>query len=153
MMRVWLACGVWLSLSACSSDERYDPVVVQVVAQSTREYVQEAVADPARSEAMLKLINRCEVLSLELDRQQQSFLAEIASRNADPEATTADLRGVHERALLARKGASSELFTAMLRLRDLARPEEWERILLLESEGLRASVRRERRAARIGGGS
>jgi hypothetical protein len=90
---------------------------------------------------------------LELDRQQQGFLAEIANRHADPEASTAELRAIHERALLAGQGPSSELFTTMLQLRDLARPEEWERILLLESEGLRASVRRERREARTGGGS
>lgn len=146
-----LACLLWLC--ACASDERYDPVVVQVVAQSTREYVQESVPDRARAEAMLLLIERCEALALELDRQQQALLAQLEQRNAEPDIATEELRALHERALAARKETSMQLYAAYLRMREIARPEEWERIMMLEGNGLRASLRRERNHGQRGGGA
>jgi hypothetical protein len=141
-----------LSLASCASDERYDSVVPQVVAQNTRDYVREHVAEPARAEAMLALVDRCEALTLELDRAQQAFLVEVEQVNARPDATDAELRAVLDRALAARERTSAELFDALLALRASSRPEEWQRIVQMEGDGLRANVRRERRAAFSTGG-
>lgn len=141
-----------LGLVACSSDERYEAVVPQVVAANTRDYVREAVTDPARAEAMLRLVDRCEQLELELDRAQQAFLAELERTNARPEAAEAELAALLDRALAERAQISDRLFASKLELRARATPEEWQRIVELEARGLGANLRRERRAAFGGGG-
>lgn len=141
-----------IALASCSSDERYDAVVPQVVAQNTREYIRENVAEPERAVAMIALVDRCEALTLELDRAQQAFLAEVERVNARPDATEAELTAVLDRALEVRGKTSDQLFDALLELRGTARPEEWERIVQMEGDGLRANVRRERRAAFTKGG-
>jgi hypothetical protein len=141
-----------LALGACSSDERYEAVVPQVVAANTRDYVREAVTDPARAEALLRLVDRCEKLELELDRAQQAFLAELERTNARLEAGEAELAALLDRALAERARISDQLFDSKLELRARATPEEWQRIVELEAQGLGANLRRERRAAFGGGG-
>jgi hypothetical protein len=141
-----------IALAACTSDERYDEVVPQVVAQNHREYIRANVAEPERASAMIALVDRCEALTLELDRAQQAFLAEVERENARPDATDAELRAVLDRALAARERTSDQLFDALLELRATARPAEWERIVQMEADGLGANLRRERRAAFTKGG-
>ena len=141
-----------IALASCTSDERYDEVVPQVVAQNHREYIRANVAEPERASAMIALVDRCEALTLELDRAQQAFLAEVERVNARPDATEAELSAVLDRALEARSKTSDQLFDALLELRGVARPEEWQRIVEMEGEGLGANVRRERRAAFTKGG-
>ena len=131
-------------LAGCSSGGGYDPETAKEAANEMREFIRGEVADPARRDSLITLVDRYENKVHDLNDHLQQFLHDLATLNSDYEATReqfADLGGTFTS---SRRPHQDQLIAIVLEMRKMSTPDEWEDLAELERDAMKAMLQRER---------